>query len=540
MGVLAQHREDIRRAVGMAIACACLLLLGAGGLVLWAATAVDRIEQAKEVALVERRVERLQAALLTDVQSATIWNDSVERLEARDLTWLQENFGDYYADYMGHEITLVHAGDGSLVLASRGSEVAAPGEVAGFMAATEPLRDAARAQAADPARRARFGFEAVGGRTGVVVADGQAWLVAASSVVREDDAVEQPSKAGVVVSARPLSGLLASMGDDLRLAGAGFRVEKPAGPAVAVSDSTGMVLGWLTWTPDRPGTAVVREAAPWLAIVLALLIGAALGLWGWMRRIGGRLAASERALTEARDRAEAASQAKSRFLSNMSHELRTPLNGVVAMGEILALGELSPIQRERLDVLRASGQDLLKMIEHLLQVTRLERGQILVEAGIYDPIGLARSVVDRHDEAARAKGLAMTLELAEVGERRGDGAHVAQVLDYLLENALTYTAKGGVRLSLEGGADRVRFEVADSGPGIPEDVLPHVFDVFTRGDDGLTSRHPGVGLGLSICRGLVEAMGGRIDVVSTPQDGTRFTVDLPAAPAETRPFDLAA
>ena len=350
----------------------------------------------------------------------------------------------------------------------------------------------------------------------------------------------RPATDGVVVSAKPLSTLVDSMGADLKLDGARFQEDRPAGPAVPVAGPDGRTLGWLAWTPHRPGTAVVLEAAPYLAVLVLLLAGGAVGLVLWMGRVGRRLTEAEAALTAARDRAEAASEAKSRFLANMSHELRTPLNGVVAMGEIMAEGELSPIQRSRLDVLRASGQDLLKMIEHLLQVTRLERGQVLVELGEYDPAFTARQVAEARREAAQAKGLALELALPDVGERRGDGARVAQVLDYLIDNALTYTAKGAVRVTLEGRDDRVRFEVSDTGPGIPEAVLPTVFEVFTRGDDSLTSSHGGAGLGLSICRGLVEAMGGRIDVSSRTGEGARFTVDLPAPAVVRSPRSLAA
>jgi signal transduction histidine kinase len=180
------------------------------------------------------------------------------------------------------------------------------------------------------------------------------------------------------------------------------------------------------------------------------------------------------------------------------------------------------------------------MIEHLLQVTRLEKGQVLVSAAAFDPADAARKAAQAHEAAAQAKGLSLEVDLEDAGPRLGDARHVAQVLEYLLDNAVTYTSRGRVRLSLEVMGERLRFEVADDGPGIPADLMPRIFDVFTRGDDSLTSSSGGAGLGLSICRSLVEAMGGVISVDSAEGQGTRFTVDLPAPCVVTVPEALAA
>lgn len=527
MGAMAHHRRDMLRVVASASACAVLLMLGSAGLVMWAASAVDRIQLAKESSLVERRLERLSGALVEDVQSASVWNDAVTAVEGRDMDWLQLNFGDYYADYMDHEITVVLDGAGAPILASRESEPVPTASVSAFAVAGAPLVDQVRREGQAPSRRAGTGFDAAASRTGVVRAEGKAWLVAVASIVPEDETVARPASDAIVVSAKPMTSVVDSLAADLKLDAPDFVADHPGPAAVVVAGPDGKPLGWLTWTPDRPGTAVVTEAAPYLILLLVVLAGSAAGLFVWLRRAGLRLSASEAALIEARNRAEAASQAKSRFLSNMSHELRTPLNGVVAMGEILALEPLTPGQRERLDILRASGRDLSKMIEHLLQVTRLEKGHVQVRAAAYDPEETARSVATTHEDAARAKGLRLRLELNPAGPRTGDGKHVAQVLDYLLDNAVTYTSRGEVVLSLSAAGDRLRFEIRDTGPGIPEELLPRLFDVFTRGDDSLTSAAGGAGLGLSICRNLVEAMGSAIEVDSRPGEGTRFVVDVP-------------
>ncbi|MBU1324710.1 MAG: hypothetical protein KJ676_05665 [Alphaproteobacteria bacterium] len=524
------------RIVAAAAACAGLMLAGTTGLVLWAASAVDRIQVSKETDLVHRRLERLSGALVDDVQSASIWNDAVTAVANQDLEWLQLNFGDYYADYMDHEVTLLHDGAGAVVLASRESEPVPEETVAALRAATSPLLQAVSAESRTAAKRGAVAFDAAVSRSGVVAAEGRAWLVAVSTVVPEDDGAARPDADAVVVSLKPLSAVVDSLGADLRLADAAFATADPGGAAVAVAGPDGRPLGWLTWTPARPGSAVVREAAPYLMGLLLLLAIAAGGLLGWLHRAGKRLTASEAALIEARDRAEAASAAKSRFLANMSHELRTPMNGVVAMGEILALGDLKPAQREQLDVLRASGRDMLKLIEQLLEMTRLEKGRVSAAQTAYDPAAVAREAAGRHAERAGAKGLLLEVHVSDPGRRLGDARHVAQVLDHLLDNAVTYTSDGRVDLTLVCDADRLRFEVTDTGPGIPAHLVPHVFEVFTRGDDSLTSACGGAGVGLSACRGLVEAMGGQIEVRSEPGAGTRITVDLPAPVAAEAPI----
>jgi signal transduction histidine kinase len=268
-------------------------------------------------------------------------------------------------------------------------------------------------------------------------------------------------------------------------------------------------------------------------VLLFLATGAAL-LFVWIGRVTREQAAAEAALIEARDRAEAANIAKSRFLANMSHELRTPLNGVVGMAEIMAVGELSPIQRSHLDVLRSAAGNLTQMIEHLLQITRLERHEVVIERAPFDPAAAVTRAVEQHAEAARIRGLDLRCDVQPLGRRLGDERHLDQILGYLIDNALTYTERGGVTVTARQDGEVVRIAVTDTGMGIRADLKPQLFDVFVQGDDSLTKRFDGVGLGLSICRNLVEAMGGRISVESEEGAGSTFTVDLPLPVVEER------
>lgn len=535
MGAVSVHRRDLRRIVLATLLVAALVVGGTAGLIGWATSAVDRLEVAKERSLVERRLSRSLDGLVEDVNSASIWDDSVVALSGTpDLEWLQVNFGDYYADYMDHVVTLTYDARGRLIAASRDSEPVPTAQETAFAAAVAPMVTEVRAEAATPEKRRSLGFDAAVNRKAVVRVGAGTWLVAVSSVVPENPDVARPLLDPVVVSAQPISALLTSLKDDLAIVDPHFVSSAAGGPAsVAVVDRLGRPLGSLVWTPDRPGFGLLLDAALVMAAVLLVLIVASVALLLWVDRIARQLSEKETALTEARDRAEAANVAKSRFLSNMSHELRTPLNGVIGMAEVMAVGDLNPVQRGHLDVLRESSGSLLQLIERLLQVSRLERKEVLVDRLPFDPVACARTTVEEHQSAARAKGLELTIDGIATGPRLGDEMHLRRVLDFLIDNAITYTERGRVNVEVGPRDGAIRFAVSDTGMGIAPDLLPRLFDVFVQGDDSVTRRFDGAGIGLSICRNLVEAMGGRIGVTSVPGEGSVFTVDLPLPPAPT-------
>ena len=544
MGALSSHRRDFRRIVVAALLVVALVVGGTAGLIAWATASVDQVEAAKERSLVRRGLDRSLEKLVSDVNSASIWNDTVVALSgAPDLEWLQVNLGDYYADYMDHAVTLVYDPAGRLVLASRDSEPVPGAREAAFVAAVAPMVTEIRAEAASQAKRRGLGFDAVVNRAAVLRVGQETWLVAASTIVPEDPTVARPALDSVVVSAQPVSALLTALELDLAIKAPRLVETAPGGPAVVgVTGRAGEPLGALVWTPDRPGRGLLLDALPIMAAIMLALIAASVALLVWVDRVARRLNRNEAALIDARDRAEAANGAKSRFLSNMSHELRTPLNGVVGMAEVMAAGDLSPIQRQRLDLLRESSQSLLKLIERLLQVSRLERKEVLVDRIVFDPAASARMTVEQHERAARTKGLVLTLDSAPTGLRVGDEMHLQQVLDFLIDNAITFTELGRVEVEVSPLDTAVRFTVSDTGMGIAPDLLPRLFDVFVQGDDSITRRFEGAGLGLSICRNLVEAMGGRISVDSEVGRGSTFAVDLPlpAAPAGSDANRLAA
>ena len=255
------------------------------------------------------------------------------------------------------------------------------------------------------------------------------------------------------------------------------------------------------------------------------------------------------ALVEARDAAEAANVLKSHFLANMSHEIRTPLNGVLAMSQIMAMGDMAPAQRQRLDVIRQSGEALLAVLNDILDLSKIEAGRMELESIDFDLAQVVGQLEAVHGPLAAKKGLAFSVEAAPaaLGPRRGDCVRLQQIVNNLVANAVKFTASGEVRVLIEGegeGGDMgLKVSVTDTGIGIAADKLPLLFQKFTQVDSSTTRKYGGTGLGLAICRELAQLMGGSVWAESVQGLGSTFFVSLPlvragaaaAADAEAHP-----
>lgn len=247
-------------------------------------------------------------------------------------------------------------------------------------------------------------------------------------------------------------------------------------------------------------------------------------------RLEQRVQERTRALTEANQRLREVDRLKSEFLATMSHELRTPLNSVLGFTNLLLgdqSGDLNAEQRRQLEFVLGSGEHLLHLINDLLDLSRIESGHFQLAAENFDLVALAQEVCAQLQPMARSKSLALRQDLPPALPMRGDRRRCMQVLLNLVSNALKFTPEGEVILGARQSGDRVEIWVQDTGIGIAPQDQAHLFQPFRQVDGSLVRSHEGTGLGLYLCRRLLELMGGHIGLDSTPGAGSRFTVRLP-------------
>jgi len=283
----------------------------------------------------------------------------------------------------------------------------------------------------------------------------------------------------------------------------------------------------LTLLPLSYAYDTIRFVALESAFLLLVGFSVVSGVSAYRAHVG--LAAAARKLTERSEAADAANQAKSDFLANMSHEIRTPLNGVLGMAQAMAMDDLPPAQRERLTLIRQSGEALLALLNDLLDLSKIEAGKIELEDAVIDVGEMARSAQTAFTTLLAAKDLYLVVEVAPEanGRWRGDATRVRQILYNLVSNAVKFTAQGSVQVFIDHDGAQLIMEVSDTGPGIPEDRLESLFDKFVQADASTTRRFGGTGLGLAICRELADLMGGSITVNSVVGQGSTFRVRLP-------------
>ncbi len=511
--------------VPLAIITTVVIVLCAAFVFRQSAMTIKEVIEVREQKVLTQGIARRLVQLNEDIAYVTIWSEAYERSALRyDPVWVHENYGGYFTGHMRHDLTLMVGADGQVVYASEQGKAVPVARLAGFARAAAPLFDKVQAETGRQGQaldRARYRHAEA-----IVSQGGKAWMVAAGSVAPQKDwsgkLLTGPEP--VVVSAIEMDA--AFLGDlqadyDLK----GLRLLAPGQTArtgIVLNDVNGAPVASLGWTPLTPRQAVLSKVG-WAFVAIGTMLALLIILL--MLRIR---AVAEELKTAARA-ARAADHAKSVFVANMSHEIRTPLNAVLGMAQVMEGDELQPRQRERLGLIREAGHTLLGVLNDVLDMSRIEAGQLSIAEAPFELETLARGVLGGFDGQASAKGLALDLELRVDGWWKGDAQRIRQIVSNLVSNAVKFTEGGAVRLVIETTAEGLRFAVEDTGSGISPETLASLFARFAQADASITRRHGGTGLGLAISRELAELMDGRLTATSRPGEGSCFVLEVPLA-----------
>lgn len=301
-----------------------------------------------------------------------------------------------------------------------------------------------------------------------------------------------------------------------------------------------IILGWLRIEGQRKGWYTFEFGTALLIIAIIVLFTLFIGALSWsMNRGDEKRKKAEQDMLIAKLEAEKAKKIQEQFLANMSHEIRTPINGVIGMTQLINVTQLTEEQREYVDLINESASNLLVIINDILEITKMRASKIVLEEVNYSVRDTARMLTKIFGLKAVQKGIALNCEIAaEVpAVLCGDPVRLNQILTNLINNAIKFTEKGEVTLRISTRKEdkeniTLKFDVQDTGIGIPEEKLESIFESFTQASNETTRKYGGTGLGLTISKQLIELQGGEISLLSTAGKGSTFSFYLPMKRAD--------
>ncbi len=554
------------------IASSLLFLFGLG-LLSFVVVGHNAIRKADEAALAQQQrfAVRTLAATIASIpeqqRSATVWDDAIQNIVARDEKWMDDNLGAWMQDYFGHNENYVLDQLGEPIFASVMEEVRSPKSYSIRADLTAPLVQQLREMMAEASVGQDNPYEALA-EVAVVSPlrfDDKVAIVSIVPIISDSGEVAQlPGTEALHVAVRYVDEELAQkIGLPIELGDVAFETAQPTGKqsGIPLIGPSGDALSWLVWSPKLPGTEIFLAMLPMLLSVG--MASAVLLFWVVRRllRVSGQLQASEAqarldvtALKEANKAAEVADQAKLNFMSVVSHELRTPLTiilGYARLGKNLSktpsaklledrlqrqpvnvkliqssVDELLQSARLGMEKVERSGEHLLFLVNQLLDYAKMETGRLELDTVVCDVKEVLEPVVDQMRILTEQKDLDLEIAMAPC-LMLADVTRTRQILINLMGNAIKFTDSGKVSVVVRESEDKVHIDVSDTGTGIEPHELEKIFEAFHQADLSSTRSVAGTGLGLSVARELAHLEDGSIDVRSELGVGSTFTLSLP-------------
>ena len=517
-----------------------LAMLGSIGVAVRAMMAIDSDAAAREERLALRAIDTERSQIPVEQQSATIWDDAVNAVAARDMRFLDDNLGLWMHDYFGHDETYVLTPEGQPVYAAIQGARVDPAVMADLGPEIAPkiakLRSITADFSVDQYNNAE-GLESLY-VTEIARLRGQPALISVVPILSDTgDLSQTPGTEYLHVAVQYLDETFAQrVAAPMELAKPFFSDNPPEGhfQGLPLQDPDGTTVTWFSWESYTPGRTMISQIVPlllvWFGLICTLLyLGAQ------------RLVRTSSQLEEARSKAEEMSQTKSIFLANMSHEIRTPLNGVLGMAEVLQGQVTTPEAKRMVATIQQSGETLLTVLNSILDMSKIEAGKMELETVPIVLSDILSQVEALHRVKAEEKGLDLQVFISAGADvsRVGDPHRIIQIMNNLLSNAIKFTEKGHVRLKLSCQPGKpVTINVTDTGTGMTEAQLSRVFESFEQADGSISRRFGGTGLGLSIVRQLILLMGGEITIQSREGEGTDVRVVLPLPEAIIDPLPV--